>query len=1528
MIKKMKFEKIEISDIKYNIKFLYDENFLSIKIREQKDINKKYKDIKFRRNNEGNIISKQFHKIITILKSFDKEKIKDMIKIYKKPNKNKLRIILNNNKNEENNVIEIETYLLNIKYYLTTGPDNKRINNEPSYSYLENKSFTLFDIENLIKKEKLDEIYEFDSYKMQNKNGFYEKIGYGNYEINSELILELHYKNTKNYQPIDMEKYTHNILDLKKRINNISNNSIDYDLIYLYSSPIIDSGEELDKPISYREEMEIIINIMKKKGKKFNCLFECIDYDVFRDVLMNKRTKVLHISSHGLLKKSEKKGKDVEYNLIVENLKKYGERQDINENLLESTIKYSAHNIKNMEAIILFTCYSEGLKEIFKKYNQNIIYIDKYKKIGDFTSVEFTKYFYEELFEGHSIQKCYENSKEKLKCDTKMSSYGLDIANNEILKIKFSGLENKNPDNNNKEKINGINLFKYNIKGEININKNVCVNFMASKYKSIIGRRKCAQKIFEYISKNENKFLCLVLYGQKGLRKRNFAESVCVYLIERKIIHKHDIYILESDMDYKNMENKIRKEKQNSNDEKSVKIIKFIYTHLNKKINDIKKDFKEYQNLYFLILYDLDDNQNDVNYKDKDFIYLNTNIQNPIYLFNYYYQLYSGLSIGDDSELKEVLKNIYTKPNQLEELSKKIIVGKLTLKEAINKLKQKDFEEVFKKQEIIIKIDEKNKDIYSLYYILSKFPSGLPDSLIRNVFGQIVSDPENLIKENQKNNWKFIDKNIIFEGENMIKYTKEYIIKFLNIYTSLIDNYISLNRKDINFKDNNIHIIFNSYNNGNIWKSNVEKIAGETRSFYENMDIFEHRKNISSLISLIIYNPDEYLVHKNIEFCIKEILLLFPSILFFKKKCNETIKTCIHFCNKCIEFKKDEHKVALDFERLKRKLLLYQFSIGETEKTINLDNLFSEKNNKDNNYSDLISEYKYIKCLKNLDIAQIYEENNNDIENKKKMALLYYEFSKKFFTENKTDESTKYINKAIINLLLYIQKDYYVQINEDDKINIFFKEFINKWYLNKIDKKEFTLEIKYLFRMIIDLCQVFKLSIINKKDEEIEEKIEYLNLILLDKSDLDLFNEAYYLKTELFNLKQPDIVMLNSNPIKNKYSILSSGIYSYLNNQYYILKKLKEIEKNEIESFIRIKSMVLNKYNLENTLSKNGEILIIQSDDFSEHGDIILEKDGESELLTKDEFIKICPSRISYKVIILCFKNSHKLVESIEKFQNINFDYIISFEYFDFFNCDNKTLIEYNKLCIEFIINFIKLSSKENKIRNIFNEAKNKFLKNDILNKISNKEFIYLTQKITDFGQRIEYSQEKREILLYESIPILNDNHECKNYHLDINDLLEQMKYNKYIEKYCCEKKKKRYIKIGFELIKYLFRHKIFSDYYDIDMKKISIDTLKSMIDENLKKKKKNFYFIYNCNKNSIKSILNNEDTEEKNDYYFIIYDIEHKNDDCDSEFDSDSDSEIKNQFDYIEENKKYSIFNYNFEKKYDESSNESIEAE
>ena len=101
--------------------------------------------------------------------------------------------------------------------------------------------------------------------------------------------------------------------------------------------------------------------------------------------------------------------------------------QNITEDQLKNTIKHSSHNIKNMEAIILSTCHSGGLKEIFEEYNpKKIIYIDKYTEIGDFTSVKFTKYFYEELFEGHPIQECYETSIKKLKCDINILSYGID----------------------------------------------------------------------------------------------------------------------------------------------------------------------------------------------------------------------------------------------------------------------------------------------------------------------------------------------------------------------------------------------------------------------------------------------------------------------------------------------------------------------------------------------------------------------------------------------------------------------------------------------------------------------------------------------------------------------------------------------------------------------------------------------------------------------------------------------------------------------------------------------------------------------------------------------------------------------------------------------------------------------------------------------------------------------------------------------------------------------------------------------
>ena len=262
---------------------------------------------------------------------------------------------------------------------------------------------------------------------------FFEKIGDGYYELlNSELILEFHCNSIKK-QPIlngidNDQKYTEDIIKLKENLNKYSQNVINYDLIYLYASPTVCNGKEEPNPISYREEIEIILNIMKKKGKKFNCLFECIGSKSLKEILSNKKTKVLHISSHGKI--NRKTGDKWEYSLVIEDFEeksKFGEKKEMNEQSLRGLLNWVSHKIKDIDVVILSTCHSGGLHELFKEHKpKNIIYVDKKTKIGDYTSVKFTDYFYQELLDGCPIEDCYNISIKKLKCDTDILYYNVD----------------------------------------------------------------------------------------------------------------------------------------------------------------------------------------------------------------------------------------------------------------------------------------------------------------------------------------------------------------------------------------------------------------------------------------------------------------------------------------------------------------------------------------------------------------------------------------------------------------------------------------------------------------------------------------------------------------------------------------------------------------------------------------------------------------------------------------------------------------------------------------------------------------------------------------------------------------------------------------------------------------------------------------------------------------------------------------------------------------------------------------------
>ena len=114
----------------------------------------------------------------------------------------------------------------------------------------------------------------------------------------------------------------------------------------------------------------------------------------------------------------------------------------------------------------------------------------------------------------------------------------------------------------------------------------------------------------------------------------------------------------------------------------------------------------------------------------------------------------------------------------------------------------------------------------------------------------------------------------------------------------------------------------------------------------------------------------------------------------------------------------------------------------------------------------------------------------------------------------------------------------------------------------------------------------------NGVDSRGENKISFVNVVakkisLLDELMANIFNKKLYdeesrLRQKLFDLIEPNIIMLNANPLNNGFCLLSSGINANYNNQYYIMDALNEKgRRNQIESNIRMMPYILNKKNLK-----------------------------------------------------------------------------------------------------------------------------------------------------------------------------------------------------------------------------------------------------------------------------------------------------------------------------------------------------------
>ena len=271
---------------------------------------------------------------------------------------------------------------------------------------------------------------------------------------------------------------------------------------------------------------------------------------------------------------------------------------------------------------------------------------------------------------------------------------------------------------------------------------------------------------------------------------------------------------------------------------------------------------------------------------------------------------------------------------------------------------------------------------------------------------------------------------------------------------------------------------------------------------------------------------------------------------------------------------------------------------------------------------------------------------------------------------------------------------------------------------------------------------------------------------------------------------------------------------------------MQQENMKKIQSDIKIKSYILNEENLKDSLKKSGEILIIQSDDFTEDGDIVLEsEEGISRKLNSSEFLEIFNSEekkiIKYKIVILCFFNSSKFVDLLEKnkIEYENLIYFKSSDDFDKYENDNK-YFEFNRFCVEFIIYFISNFNDEGDFNDNILDTINNF--NDECKK-DNKKCLFKVESKYRINLNIKLMNSNKkgifffDPLLYIQKTNFTKNINVNNYANEMLEIIKEIKDNNNIEIKCNELTKEIYKKIGIEIVKYFYRHKTFLKIFKVN---------------------------------------------------------------------------------------------------------------
>ena len=1166
--------------------------------------------------------------------------------------------------------------------------------------------------------------------------------------------------------------------------------------------------QELVDQINYRKEIETIKKICEESQKNIFCNFECCNEEKLINYILNSPSKIIHISCHGefvagkinlILEKD-----CIDDKINIETFKKkIGEKKIKNIDLVFLTACYGEPfgkiliecGVKNVicihsktkildDAVIRFCelfysmlikdCLS--IKECFNQAKKKFPEISfNKKKLGICKNHEHDNNYENckiELYSINDFKECSceyeecnihintcpffkkilkENQKNKfiiIKCEDKKNLYKICCCNsgdgkNKITTPHSEGTKFIFYSQNDviEEKYN--NLFYDKIEGKLHINRECFLNYISKiensfEVHSNTGLRLKMEYIYSIINDGENfkNGNFILIWGDVKIGKLRFSESLCVFLFERGIIKHFLFYIkfedilMEDEIFEEIKKYKDEKLKNGKNTDKYLIIIK-ISSDLDEKMiyflveriltNEITNSR---DNFYYIILFcSKDDKISEFDkYKNrcKGIHFEPISQDHAKRIIDHYQKEYNNPQNKD--EVNEYFNRYYLYPSRI----KNFVASSNNLTQDTY-YDKKEYEKNYMK-------NLSQKPIMKIYFLLKLNPQGLSEQQIE----LIIPNFKKILEDNDKEKFINIDENLYKIAEHHYvnistkDEDKKYCIeKSLEMYAKILYNYIKNKHWEKTIKSE-IKYNFNSYNNNGIWKTFNEDLYNKCFNNSNNNELYKkiskdfltninvHEENIHKLISnnfyhivLIIGENELYKEY------LMQIILMLPTIFSDKKeKCSFLINKSIKLC----KLLNEQNCFLLYNKNFDKEIERLELFLGSITSQFTFDGIVQEQ---------------YRQNLGIEGSAEAYFLNGIETENEDSLskAIDCYKYISSNLKESEKGEINIF-NFSFLDYKSYIETRLSYIYYKQGLLYMNCKKFSEANFAFNNGKERINNKDNFLF-MKFDL----ELIEIEKKNKNYAMIEKLLNEDI--KMNPKYQNELNELKIKINKEIEADIVMLNSNPLKKTIVENINNISFIHNSHYYILNKLKN---KKLNTSIRIESNVLNENNLNDALNKEGKILIIQSDYFTDNGDIILENDqGETNLMKINKLEEILPEIIKYEIVILYFSNSKRLIKVFQNRPNINF--LITIDNISSLNMSENGLQKY-KFLLGFLINFIQNLNDFN-IKEAFENSK-KTLQNlihynfDLINLTENKNCIISDIKFFDEQKSKNQKQENK----------------------------------------------------------------------------------------------------------------------------------------------------------------------------------------